>query len=88
MPPKSRKRNKGKERKAKKEAIKAQKEREQSYMLWRKLLVLVGLSPGLFAHEYCHHGLCGQAFQQNTPLLPDDHPVSIFMDRRIVWRGW
>lgn len=71
MPSKSRKRNKGQERKAKKEAIKAQKTSANSMKLTANSMLLWR---GLLMGNQCHHrGLSHDGIRS-------DHPVSHFMD--------
>ena len=63
MPPKSRKRNKGKERKAKQQAKKEEEERADANEYWRK---------------YCGSNQCDHGHEV---VVPDDHPVSSFIDQ-------
>ena len=63
MPPSSRKRNKGKERKAKREADKEENERLVAHRFWRAFC----------GSNQCNHG--------RDVMIPDDHPVSRFMDQ-------
>ena len=66
MPATSRKRNKGKERKAKRQAKKEEKERADANRLWRS---------GCRSNTGCNHG-----FDVDV-VISDDHPVSTFMDQ-------
>jgi len=68
MPPSSRKRNKGKERKAKQLAKKEEFERTDAHRIWRSRLCNTSIG--------CNHG-CDVA-------ISDDHPVSSFMDQFII----
>ena len=68
MPPSSRKRNKGKERKAKQLAKKEEFERTDAHRIWRRRLCNTSIG--------CNHG-CDVA-------ISDDHPVSSFMDQFII----
>ena len=65
MPPSSRKRNKGKDRKAKQLAKKDENEIANAKAFWRRFCnsAITG----------CNHG-CAM-------IPPDDHPVSSFMDQ-------
>jgi len=63
MPPSSRKRNKGKDRKAKQRAKKEENERTRAHDFWW----------GLQQRTECSHG--------HQIVIPDDHPVSAFMDQ-------
>ena len=72
MPPSSRKRNKGKERKAKQQAKKEENERSLARKIWRKRESSLSLASGSWIRSACNHGC--------TLSIPDDHPVSSFMD--------
>ena len=63
MPASSRKRNKGKDRKAKQRAKKEENERTRAHDFWWKLQ----------HRNECSHG--------HQIVIPDDHPVSAFMDQ-------
>ena len=75
MVSKSRKKNKGKERKAKKEAGKAEADREIARQLWSGWALgdeRITRMPTI----QCHHG-------RDDVLMPDnlsDHPISSFLD--------
>jgi hypothetical protein len=66
MPASSRKRNKGKDRKAKQQAKKEESEKTDAHDFWRRFCGII----------QCHHG-CDSS-------IPDDHPVSSFMDQFII----
>ena len=66
MPPSSRKRNKGKERKAKREADKAEAIRANAHQLWWRFCSSI-------SYPQCDHG-CDVA-------ISDDHPISSFIDQ-------
>jgi len=76
MPSKSRKRNKGQDRKAKKEANKAQKEKHHNCMLWRGLTMGVSTN-GIVSP--CHHGLYYEGMR-SVLFQGQDNPVTDFMD--------
>ena len=63
MPASSRKRNKGKDRKAKQAAKKEDNERAEAHEFWRSF----------FGITQCDHDCIS--------LIPDDHPLSSFMDQ-------
>ena len=64
--PASRKRNKGKERKAKQLVKKEENDRAGANRYWRSFCSTIA---------ECNHG---------HPLVPDDHPVSSFMDQFVI----
>ena len=75
MPPRNRKKNKGKERKAKKEADRVKAEKAKVHALW------LGLASG-------HKKYCGRTITCDhgcAPCLSQDHPVSNFMDEFITY---
>ena len=63
MPASSRKRNKGKDRKAKKAVKKEDNERAEAHEFWRSFCGIT----------QCDHDCIS--------LIPDDHPLSNFMDQ-------
>jgi len=76
MPPSSRKRNKGKDRKAKQQAKKEENDRLGANRLWRTRETSIPVGTNGWIKASCDHGC--------TVAISDDHPVSSFMDQFFI----